>query len=106
LQSPIAGVKFNKYDLLKSEKGIFMKLLILLGLLVSSSSFAERVVVCPGSYSDAKCKEQCSGSSRSYNSENRECTIFTNYLRDYRGKKGQPSAKPAKQLPSKAPLSE
>ncbi len=82
-----------------------MKLLILLGLLVSSSSFAEKVVVCPGSYSDAKCKDQCSGPYRSYNSENRECTI-SNRLSDYKGKKGQPSAKPAKQLPSKAPLSE
>ena len=61
-----------------------MRLLILLGLFVSSSSFAERTF-CPGHLSDADCKKQCSGDGKSYDSGSRACDN-SNKLRDFRGK--------------------
>ncbi len=51
-----------------------MKFLIVIGLLVSASSFAATKTTCPSHYSDSTCKKQCSGPGRSYEAEGRVCS--------------------------------
>ena len=62
-----------------------MKFLILFGLFISSSSFAETKTTCPGHLSDGDCKKQCSGYGRTYESSSRICTN-PNGLKDFRGR--------------------
>lgn len=63
-----------------------MKLLMIIGLFVSSSSFAEKTP-CPGHLSSSDCRKQCVGGSRggTYDAPTRTCT--TNGLK-------KPSARP------------